>query len=154
MRGPAGRRIECRVSMFERADDPAVLVCQLPPVNLPLTGEQWRDHFDRNVRQLRKAQTAYDSARFCEVEFSAGELSAFTVRCEREFTPLRWTGHRVKEKYVVRLQEDIGSGGRLVVFRVPFEQPTMIELLEMSAKHAVPEAGGLTSPNSITSRRP
>jgi hypothetical protein len=141
VRGPAGRRIECRVSMFERTDDCPALVRQLPPVNLPLTSQQWREHFDTNVRKLPEVQLAYDSARFCEIEFSAGELGVFTVRCEREFTPLRWTIRRLKDKYVVRLYEDVGSDGELLAGRVPFDLPAKLERLKVREEYARPAAG-------------
>ncbi len=86
--GPEGRPLQCRVAMFRRLNEAPVFEHRLDAVALPFTGEQWRHHLDV-VRKLQAAQRAYDGARVCVVEFSADELGSFTIRCEREFVPLR-----------------------------------------------------------------
>jgi hypothetical protein len=140
--GPEGRPLRCCVSMFEREEDSAKFVHDLPVMSLPLTTKRWRQCFDEHLRQSREAQNAYDEARLCELQFFAEELGTFTVRCEREFTPLRWTIHRVKGNYIAHLHEDVG-GGELEVFYAPFAQPTVTEALEARDDYSVPEGGGL-----------
>jgi hypothetical protein len=143
VRGPAERSIKCCISMFESENGRATLVRKLPPISLPLTSEKWRQHFDKHVRESKEAQSTYDDARLCELEFTADELGAFTLRCKREFTPLRWTIRRVGQGYVARMHEDVGSGGALVVSRVSFERPAIIEQLEAVSEYVVPGSGGL-----------
>jgi hypothetical protein len=141
--GPAGRQIQCRLSMFERGGEPSILTKQLPPLTLPFTNERWRHYFDKHLREARDAQAAYDASRVCELEFSAEELGVFIVRCEREFTPLRWALRRVGQSYLLRLLEDVGSGSAPVVNYMSFECPTIATQLNTNAEYEVPTAGGL-----------
>ncbi|WP_437984768.1 hypothetical protein [Sorangium sp. So ce117] len=142
VRGPAERPLRCRVLMFTHAGGAPSFERQLPAVTLPLAGGEWRRHFESNVKANEAAQRAYDDARVCEVEFSADELGAFTLRCEREFTPLRWSLRRAPSGFVARLHDDAGSGAPLIE-RYSFDQPTVAERLQGVAEHAAPRAGGL-----------
>ncbi len=143
LRGPVGRTIKCTVSLFEKDMDAATVVKQLPPVALPITPDVWRSHFEKHFRGTKVAQDAYDTARVCELEFRADELGAFTVRCEREFTPLRWAVRRRGQGYVVRLLDDSGSAARPAVARLAFETPSVEEPLEPASEYEVPAGGGL-----------
>jgi hypothetical protein len=143
VRGPAGRPLKCRVTLFNNVADPATLTCLLPPLNLPLGSEQWLRHFDKHFRESQDSQRAYDDARLCELDFSAEEFGAFTLRCEREFTPLRWAIRRAGDLQVAKLHEDVGSEGVLTVNRMSFEKPTEIEQLEPKTEYSVPPSGGL-----------
>jgi hypothetical protein len=143
VRGPVDRTIKCCISMYDSVNERAIFIRKLPPVDLPLTSEKWRQHFHKNIRESKEAQYAYDTARMCELEFSADELGAFTIKCERDFTPLRWTIRRVDRRYMARLHEDLGSDGVLSICRIPFETPTTIESLNLSSDYPVPASGGL-----------
>jgi hypothetical protein len=77
------------------------------------------------------------------LEFSAEELGAFTVRCEREFTPLRWTIRYSGEGYVLRLLDDTGSAAKQEVVRMDFETPAVEEPLDLAFQCQAPAAGGL-----------
>jgi hypothetical protein len=143
VRGPPGRLIKCRVLMFTRAGKGPSFERSLPTTTLPIASDAWLRHFDANIKKLGEAQRAYDDARACEVEFSADELGAFTVRCEREFTPLRWTLRRSTLGFIARLHDDAGSGAPLRIERYSFERPTVAETLPLDAEQAAPRAGGL-----------
>lgn len=142
VRGPAGRQARCRVQMFVRAGAAPLLERQLPPVTLPLSSEEWTRHFEAHIKRDKHAPLAYDDAHVCEVEFSADELGAFTLRCEREFTPLRWSVRRDSDGFIARLHDDAGSGD-LAIERFSFERPTVGEQLPVSAEHRAPRGGGL-----------
>lgn len=142
VRGPVGRHVKCRVGMFERAGEAPSFERQLPVVTLPLSSEEWTRHFETNLRKDKHAQHAYDDARVGEFEFSADELGAFTLRCEREFTPLRWSVRRDSAGFIARLHDDAGSGDP-VLERFSFERPTVAEALPPSAAHRAPRTGGL-----------
>jgi hypothetical protein len=143
LRGPLGRTVKCRVSLFEKDNSAAVIAKQLPPIALPFTAEQWRVHFDKHFRDKKDVQSACDAARVCELDFSAEELGAFTVRCEREFTPLRWALREHRREYFVSLFDDSGEIKRPAVTRFAFETPLLEEPLELASEYHVSAAGGM-----------
>lgn len=142
VRGPVGRQARCRVKMLVRAGEAPSFERQLPPVTLPLSNEEWTPHFEMHLKKDKDAQRAYDDAHVCEVEFSADELGVFTLRCEREFTPLRWSLRRDSSGYIARLIDDAGKG-LPVLERYSFERPTVGEKLSHGAEHKAPRTGGL-----------
>ncbi|XXF79749.1 hypothetical protein P2318_08305 [Myxococcaceae bacterium GXIMD 01537] len=143
VRGPAGRQVKCRVQMFARAGEGPSFERQLPPVTLPLTSDKWMRHFETHLKKADKhAPLAYDEAHVCEVEFSADELGVFMLRCEREFTPLRWSLRRDASGFIARLHDDAGSGAPTIE-RYSFERPTIGEQLPQGAEYKAPRAGGL-----------
>jgi hypothetical protein len=142
VRGPTGRQAKCRVQMFLREGEAPLFERQLPPVTLPLPSEDWARHFEAHLKNDKGAPQAYDDAHICEVEFSADELGVFTLRCEREFTPLRWSVRRDSAGFIARLHDDAG-GGEPVLERFSFERPTAGENLRTSAEQRAPRTGGL-----------
>lgn len=142
VRGPAGRQVRCRVQMFSRAEESPSFEWQLPPIALPLSSEDWSHHFETHLKKHKDAPALYDDARICEIHFSADELGIFTLRCERDFTPLRWSLRKASSGYIARLHDDAGTGDP-VIERYSFEQPTIGEKLQSGAEHTAPNLGGL-----------
>ena len=142
VRGPVGRQAKCRVRMFARAGEAPSFERQLPRITMPLSTEEWVRHFETHLKKDRHAQHAYDDAHVCEVEFSAEELGVFALRCEREFTPLRWSVRRDSAGFMARLHDDADSGDP-VIERFSFERPIIGETLPTSAEHRAPRTGGL-----------
>lgn len=142
IRGPAGRRAMCRVQMFARQGEAPLFERQLPPVTLPHSSEEWARHFEAHLKNDKQAQHAYDEARISEVEFSADELGGFTIHCEREFTPLRWSVRREQTEFIARLHDDADSGEPIIQF-FSFERPTLGKTLPAVRDHVSPSAGGL-----------
>lgn len=140
--GPAGRQAKCRVQMFGRAGESPSLDRQLPPVTLPLSSEEWARHFETHIKNDKEAPRAYDDAHLCEVEFSADELGVFTLRCEREFTPLRWTVRRDSTGFLAQLRDDAGTGTPIIE-RYSFERPALGEEVPGGNVCRVPRGGGL-----------
>ena len=140
--GPPGRQIRCCVRMFSRAREAPAFERQLHHVPLPLSSEEWLRRFETNVKNDEKAQRIYDNAHVCEVEFSAEELGTFTLHCEREFTPLRWSLRRDSAGFIACLHDDAGNGVPIVEHYL-FEQPIVGEKLPPDAEHKVPHLGGL-----------
>jgi len=143
IRGPVGRNLICAISLFEREGDAATVSKKLPPMHLPVSADGWRNHFEKHFRRTRSAEEAYDAARSCELAFTADELGAFTVRCEREFTPLRWALRRRGEGYLVRLLDDSGDDVQPTVTRLAFETPTIEERISLASEYDVREPGGM-----------
>ncbi len=142
MRGPAGRRAVCRVRMFARQGETPLFERDLPPITLPLSSEEWARHFAAHLKSDKRAQRAYDDARISEVEFSADELGGFTIHCEREFTPLRWSVRQGPTGFIARLHDDVDSGEPSIQF-FSFERPTVEKTLPVARDHESPMGGGL-----------
>jgi hypothetical protein len=143
LRGPTGRQVKCRVSLFEKSMERERVAKELPPITLPVTPADWRGHFEKYFRETQEAQDAYDTARICELEFRADELAAFNVRCEREFTPVRWAVRRHGQSHSVRLIDDSGNTARPALARLAFETPACEKLVEPAPEYDVPAVGGL-----------
>lgn len=143
LRGPAGRQVKCRVTLHEKNTDNATVTVRLPPMMLPVTAADWRNYFKKHFQDTHEAQVAYDTARDCELEFTAEELGAFTVCCEREFTPIRWGLRRDGREHIALLVDDSGDSSPPLVTRRAFETPCIEEALEFAYSYAVPTTGGL-----------
>ena len=159
LQGPSGRNVKCRVSLFERDGETATISKQLPPIDLPFTAGDWRAHFEKhcqdpkNAQEKKKTQEAYDISRICQLEFDADELGAFTVRCERAFTPLRWALRRHGSRQILRLLDDSGDPEQPVVSRMAFETPCVDESLAPASEYQVPDSGAMYVARSGSNRR-
>ncbi len=143
LRGPAGRRVKCRISLVDVDTGANTVTKQLPPVALPVTPADWRCYFEKHFQKTREAQRFYDTARACEIEFMAEELGALTIRCERDFSPLRWAVRRTGQEFIARLLDDSGDPDPPVVSRLRFEFPCIKESLEPASEYRVPKDGAL-----------
>ena len=143
LRGPIGREVGVRVSFFARDAETAFYKKQLPPLSLPVTSEEWTSHFGDYVKCETIAQESYDRADSCSIHFSAEELGAFTLRCERTLTPLRWALRRDDEGQLLQLYDDTGLPGQPCVSRSTFESPCMEAFLGSGPNYQVPSSGGL-----------
>ena len=143
LRGPQNREVACRVSLLERNGGGAILAKDLPPINLPVSPEDWKTHFDKRFRDREDVQEAYDRAHVCVLEFGVGELGSFTLRCERPFTPLRWALRREGEGYIVRLYDDSGHTEQPTITRAAFETPCNEQDVPFEAEIHVPDRGGM-----------
>ena len=141
--GPMGRNVKCTASFLEKDQVTATFAKQLQPVRLPVTSNGWRGHFEKHFRNAKEAQAAYDTARVCVLQFRGEELGAFTLRCEREFTPLRWAIRRERQGYIARLIDDSGDSAGPVVGRMAFESPFVEETFELVQEYRAPAAGGM-----------
>lgn len=143
LKGPSGRVATCQVLMLERYDAVVMRVENLPEVSLPMTSDAWRRYFKAHIQGNEEAQAFYDVVRACEICFRADELGSFTLRCEREFRPLRWSVRRLGQRYVVRLVDDSGGIDAPTTTRIAFETPMEHEPLGSVLEHEVPDSGGL-----------
>lgn len=143
VRGPSGRRVSCNGSLFERDGDSAVFSKEIGSFKLPVTSDEWRTCFDKQFQSIRSAQNAYDIARICEIEFNADELGLQTIRCEREFMPLRWILRRKSSHAAVHLLDDSGYSNSPEVFRMAFETPSKKEILQLDTTYRVHNLGGM-----------
>ena len=143
LQGPNGREIDCIVSFFKKGEKPATIAERLNRIKLPFTADEWRAHFENHFQKFDSVQKAYDGAHVCQLEFCADELGKFTIRCEREFTPLRWVLQRLGSSMVLRLFDDSGAPGHIEVSRMKFESPCAAESLEAASEYHISDSGGL-----------
>ena len=143
LRGPQNREVACRISLLEGNGGGVILAKDLPPVRLPLSPEDWNDHFDKRFRRREDVQEAYDRASVCVLEFGVGELGSFALRCERPFTPLRWALRREGNGYLARLYDDSGHTDSPTISRAPFETPCREDRVPLDVEIRVPDQGGL-----------
>lgn len=140
--GPTGRQLKCTASLLDSVKEHAK-VKSLPPLSLPVDASAWSRHFNRHFRDDRGIAAEYDTARACELRFAADELGAFTIRCERELTPLRWVLHYRGTGYELRLLNDSGASVPACIARRFFESPHTEETLSASPMYSVPPSGGM-----------
>jgi len=143
VRGPTGRSAKCTVMLFHREDAAPTVVEKLPPLSLPITPEYWRSHFEKHFREIKKAQNGYDTARLARLEFTAEELGAFTIQCEREFVPLRWVLRERGGHLVARLVDDSGEATLPTVAHFTFYRPTVTLQLAPASEYDIAAPGGL-----------
>lgn len=141
--GPLGRQVRCRASLHQAEGNGTLAVIPLPPLSLPIDREEWARHFEQHFRRKQRIQGAYDEARACTLDFTADELGAFSLRCQREFTPVRWALRRLGSQFSLRLIDDSGDGEVPSLARYAYETPIAAERLGPAQTHAVPPAGGL-----------
>ncbi len=141
--GPPDRHVRCRTSLFEADDSASLAAIQLPPLSLPIDRDEWARHFEQHFRKKPQIQSAYDEARACTLDFTAEELGAFTLRCVRELTVLRWALRRTGNEFSVRLIDDSGDGEAPTIARYAYETPIAQERLGITQSQAVPASGGL-----------
>ena len=151
LQGPQNREVACRVSLLERNEGGAILAKDLPPVRLPLSPNDWKDHFDKRFRDREDVQEAYDRASVCLLEFGVGELGSFALRCERPFTPLRWVLRREGKHYLARLYDDSGQTEQPTISRARFETPCTEDSIPFEAEIRVPIHGGMYIARTRTS---
>lgn len=143
IRGPIGREVGVWFHCFERDDEPPILRKQIPSLALPVTPEDWKAQFSRYVKQDESAREAYDRAYVCTLEFSAQELGAFTLRCDRDFTPLRWAVRREDDCHLLQLYDDSGNSEQSLISHIAFETPCEEEPIAYEAPLVVSASGGL-----------
>ena len=143
VRGPLNRKIVCCVSLLEGIDGTEILLKNLPPVTLPVSPDDWRVYFDRYFRKRDDVQEAYDRAKVCVIDYGAGELGNFTLRCERSFTPLRWILSRNGKNYIARLYNDSGHTENPTISVTAFETPCIEQEISFATEFQVPEHGGM-----------
>ncbi len=141
--GPAKRSVMSQVELFERDGDTPSFKKAMKEFRMPVPADRWLASFSKQVRTGRRAQEAYDTARFCRLHFDAGELGKFTTRFEREFSPLRWAIKGTKSERTLRLIDDSGKPKDPEVSLLTFDAPCQEQALPLEAEYPIPPSGGM-----------
>lgn len=117
--GPIGATLHCAVTLIDH--NHAQLGQRTSTIELPVTRDAWAELMATRIRTSAECQAAYDDADLCVITAWHDDLGTVELRCEREFTPLRWVGGEQKGLPFVRLISNLESP---VTFRrYPFACP-------------------------------
>lgn len=141
--GPAKHSVMCQLELFGRNGDTPSFKKAMKAFRMPVSADRWRASFSNQLRTNRRAQEAYDTARFCRLHFDAGELGKFTARFERQFSPLRWALRATRSERTLRLIDDSGISNAPEVSLLTFDAPCEEEPLPHEAEYPIPTSGGM-----------
>jgi len=142
VQGPLDRQLRCTVVLIKSGTENEKAKT-LPSLSLPVDASTWDRHFNRHLRDDRTMAAAYDTASSCELRFAADELGTFTLRCERDSTPLRWILRHRDCRYEVQLLNDSGASAPVQIALRHFEHPDREEALADDVILQVPDSGGM-----------
>lgn len=139
IRGPSGVSVRVECALLGQSDQ--LLTRQAFSTPLPLDPTRWLDSFTRNFRRLNDVESSYDDAETCVISVSHPMLGRRNLRCEREFTPLRWAIARRHGEYLARLINNTEENVRRVTL-FPFETPADGTELELEGDDSVTARDG------------
>lgn len=147
--GPDGRQVSGSVTLFERALDQQIAQVVLPSLSLPVSAEQWEQHFGKHIRSTKAVANNYDMAQTCVIELKAEELGKYRIECERKFEPVRWALRRGIDCYQVKVVSDRGDDEALTVVSYDLLRPESAIALDATAnEYSVPLFGCLYTATS------
>jgi hypothetical protein len=148
--GPVGTRVSVDISLSDRSK--AVLAHRHLSTTLPVDSARWLNLFASQFRRSDAIHATYDDAESCEISVSHVDLGAVSLRCERDFAPLRWAVGRDREGPFVRLIDNTESGG-IEGELFEFSYPDRSRPLTLEAGSRVRwAAGGLVIARANTAR--
>jgi hypothetical protein len=127
--GPAGRNVVPTISLSDKDSDTALASKALPPMQMPVSAEQWREYFEANAIAASTLSDHTGEAARCILHFDAGELGVLRVSCEHELRPLRWVVEREKSGSVVRLVNEEYEPEEITVEFSSYETPASQKVL-------------------------
>lgn len=143
--GPQGSRVSCEITLLGSRPDEALVQKKLRSFELPLPPPAWKAYFEKYVQRDSSVQDQIDAAKVCQVRFAAAELGHLVIRCEREFTPVRWVVRRAgADEYLLELRDDSGLNDPVRITHHAFASPWEARNLPDSTEtFKAPETGGL-----------
>lgn len=127
--GPDGTEITMGVSLLGGTG--TVLSESKFKVHAPLDDAAWRQVAATHLRGSEGLWGRYDEADLLVLTASHPELGTAELRCEREFTPLRWVVRRDREGPFARLI-DHSERSKVEVARYGFSTPSQRDLVEVT----------------------
>ena len=146
LHGPISKNIKCSISFLKKGALMTFFSKQLPAIQFPVSNTDWQRYFYRHFKEHRDVQNEYDLADSCTLSIDAGELGAFRLFVEREFTPLRWAVHRKRRRYLLQLLDDSGAESQVQMQYYTFQKPDIgcpLDIHTLNHKGGFEAAGGL-----------
>ncbi|MYD97251.1 MAG: hypothetical protein F4X98_07680 [Gammaproteobacteria bacterium] len=144
--GPVGYRASFAVDL--QAPDGRIVLSERvgEPVDLPVTPQQWREHFEAFVQNDARTWK-YLEAAICELSIRGDTLGTCTLRFEHEPLPVRWVMRSNRGAIVIRLVDESEQDDQATDLRFyGIESPTQFEPIEPDAARTgmiVTPPGGL-----------
>ena len=147
IQGPEGVHVKLHVSLGDRSG--AAVAQHGLGVSLPVDRQRWLALLGQ-IREAGAIQRSYEESETCLVEVSHPELGSVALRCEREFTPLRWVFRRDGEGPFIRLIDNTDGAETQIEYRA-FDTPDRAEVVEvLNGKDGRWPRGGLVTAVSGT----
>jgi len=114
---------------------------------LPIDAKRWSSLFARQVRRTKDLQRVYDDSETCLIAISHPALGTVSLRCEREFAPLRWAPGQDGNGPFVRLIDNTESADvALTFFEFPLPDRPITPDMDVSSR-VRSRSGGLVVAN-------
>jgi hypothetical protein len=142
--GPDDREVRCSIALTGATGE-TIMDEEIGRFALPINGSQWPQRIRRFTQETSRAWKYLDATKGRFI-VKAEELGEFTLRLERDTTPLRWVCQFIQQKPLVRLIDDTGAETRAVVQFLPLERPGELRSLavaESANSYTIEGAGGL-----------
>ena len=136
--GPPGIHAQVEIAF---ADKNAVVARHRFKASLPVDLPVWHRIGAIQLRGSTRLRAAYDDAESCEITVSYPGLGTAQLRCEREFTPLRWVIRSDADGPYARLIDNTGGNGSTVE-RFQFSTPANPTPVSVSADARIRWSGG------------
>jgi hypothetical protein len=147
IRGPAGARVTIEMALADGSH--GVLARQRLRDTLPIDASQWAG-LASQFRGTAAFRRFYDEAESTLISVSHPGLGMVTLRCEREFSPLRWVAGQDGDEPYVRLLNNTGSANASVEI-LEFAYPDRPVQVEIDARQRVHwPTGGLVTARAGT----
>jgi hypothetical protein len=111
IRGPADAEASVHITLSDKRGH--VLGEGRTAARLPVDSNRWLRLFSQ-MRDVAPIRRTYDDAESCVVAVANPRLGAVSLRCERDFVPLRWTFGSDGEGSYVRLIDSTDGAGTVV----------------------------------------
>jgi hypothetical protein len=140
--GPVGVQVSVRVDLVSGRE--ISLASRRFKARVPLDNSGWLKLAAREIRGSKELQNVYNEAEALILSTTCPGLGTAELRCEREFTPLRWVvGYDNRNGPFARLVNNSESDS-IEVVRYDFDSPAEAHPLTSSVKDSVSwPAGGL-----------
>jgi hypothetical protein len=122
---------------------------RLPPLQLPIEVETWRQHFRTSVLGDGQALTNYDRAYWCRLDLAVQDFGQTSLTFEREFIEMRWAVSRNGRTVTLHLVDESDHeplATPLSIQRYGFNQPDDCETISYDQARAglkIGSEGGL-----------
>jgi hypothetical protein len=137
------RRVEVAIDITLLDRSRRQVAHQRATTSLPVDRSKWLALFASRFRDNPTFQQLYDDAEACEVAVQHPSLGRVSLRADRLFAPLRWSGGTDKEGRYVRLIDNTEGAPTEVEF-YDFTSPDLPVVVDVAEDHRVrAPSGGL-----------
>lgn len=150
VRGPADVQVAVEAVLADRLG--SVLARRRATTTLPVDAENWTRLFTDLLRRNKDVQRVYDDAERCLISVGHEQLGTVSLRCEREFSPLRWAVAQDRDGPLLRLidhTEGVAVKVELFEFARP-DRPVELQLDGRSDVRSKPGGLAIATAGSAT----